>query len=223
MSIAPGRAAPPLLLIAGSGLAREVCAAAEAGGRVVIGCVDDDARRHGTELAPGVPILGGLDRLADYPDAELVVCAGKGSTRAVLVDRLLAERDGPVLPRFGTVIDPSVAVPPSCSVGEGTVLLAGTVLTAAVTIGHHVVCMPNVVLTHDDVVEDYATLCAGVVLGGSVTVGRAAYVGMAASVRENVWIGSGVTIGMGAVVLTDALAGRTYAGVPARELPSPPP
>ncbi len=106
-------------------------------------------------------------------------------------------------------------VPDDCAVGRGSVVLAGTVLTTSVQIGRHVVVMPNVTLTHDDVVEDFATICAGVSLGGGVHVGEAAYVGMNAAVRENLSVGSGATLGMGAALLQDLPSLQTWAGVPA--------
>ncbi len=69
-----------------------------------------------------------------------------------------------------------MSVPGSCSVGSGSVLLAGCVLTADVAIGRHVVCMPNSTFTHDDVIEDFATVCAGVTLGGTSAGGRRAHI-----------------------------------------------
>ena len=88
-------------------------------------------------------------------------------------------------------------------------------LTASVTLGSHVVAMPGVTFTHDDVVADFATLAAGTSLGGGVRVGRGAYLGMNSSVREQTSIGSYATIGMGAAVLSDVPEGETWVGVPA--------
>ena len=204
----------PIVLVAASGLAREVAEAARRAGRQVVGCVDDDPARWGTTLPGGLPVLGGLDVLAEHRAAELVIGPGKGSARSALAARLREQGAH----RFATVVDPSCVVPPSCELGAGTVLLAGTVLTTSVRLGRHVVCMPHVTLTHDDVLDDHVTLAAGVRLGGGVHVGDGAYLGMGASVRERLRVGASSVLGMGSVLLEDLPAGATWAGVPARSI-----
>lgn len=206
-----------LALLGAGGLAREVLAVPGLGtpyDEVVV--LDDDRAMWGTELA-GRPVLpGGLARVADLDDARLLLCAGSGVTRRRIAVRLLEL--GLRQPRFATVLHPSVQVPAGCSVGSGSILLAHTTLTADVRVGRHVVAMPGVTFTHDDVVEDFATLCAGVSLGGHVHVGEAAYVGMNACVRERRTVGAGAVLGMGAALICDLPPGRTWAGVPAHEI-----
>jgi sugar O-acyltransferase (sialic acid O-acetyltransferase NeuD family) len=203
----------PVLLVAASGLAREVASAWSGG--TVLGFLDDDPAKAGAELA-GLPVLGPLEAVADHPAARLVVCAGKGAARRTIVARLAALGVGD--DRFATVVDPGVRVPTGCTVGAGSILLAGTVLTAQVRVGRHVVCMPHVTLTHDDVVEDFATLAAGVTLGGGVRIGEAAYLGMNSSVRENCSVGHDAVLGMGATLVRDQPDGSVWAGTPATEL-----
>lgn len=202
----------PLILVAASGLAREALAAVRAGRDYeAVGFADENPALWG-EIIHDVKVLGGLEVVRDTPDAAVLLCAGSGSARSSIAKRL-----GIVDSRYATVVDPAVRVPPSCVVGVGTMLLAGCVLTTTVMVGRHVVAMPNVVLTHDDVVDDFATLCAGVVLGGSVHVGARAYLGMNACVRERLTIGPDAVVGMGSVVLGDVPERRTWYGAPARD------
>lgn len=205
----------PVLLLAASGLAREVLVVLHQLGTEVAGILDDDPSRHGTSVG-GVPVMGPVAVAAELTSCALVVCAGASHLRMIMVDRLAAL--GVSSDRYVAVVHPQVEVPASCRVGAGSVLLAGTVLTADVRVGRHVVIMPRVVLTHDDVVEDYATLCAGATFGGDVRIGRGAYVGMAASVREHSRVGAHATLGMGAVLVEDLPDHQTWAGVPAHRL-----
>lgn len=205
-----------LLILGAGGLAREALAVEQLLGRFdQVALIDDDHSLWGTQVG-GAPVLGGLEHVMKHPTSSLVVCVGQGSARRHIVNRL-TELDIEEQ-RYTTIIDPRVSMSSSCTVGRGSVLLAGTVLTTDVQLGRHVVAMPHVTLTHDDVVEDYVTLCAGVTLGGEVHVGEAAYLGMASSVRERLDVGAGSVLGMAAALLEPLPVGETWAGVPARPL-----
>jgi sugar O-acyltransferase (sialic acid O-acetyltransferase NeuD family) len=203
-----------LLLIGASGLAREVLAVERRMQRFSrVRVLDDDESRWGDEL-DGEPIIGGLACAQEYVDHDILICAGHGRARRNIVERLAALGVEP--DRYLTFVDPSVVIPDDCSVGRGSIVLAGTVITTSVELGRHVVVMPNVTLTHDDVVQDFATICAGVSLGGAVRIGEAAYVGMNASVRQGVAVGADATLGMGAALIDHLPFGETWVGIPAR-------
>ncbi len=206
----------PLILLGAGGASREVADAAEATGRFdVRGFLDDDPAKQGGAVS-GRPVLGPLDAVADFPDALFV--AGMGNPRAPRSRETVVRRLGLPDERFATVVHPLASLPPSCSLGAGSVLLAGAVLTADAQVGRHVITMPACVLTHDDVVEDYASLAAGVLLAGGVRVGAGAYLGAGVRVREGLTIGSGAMVGMASLVLRDVGAGEVWYGSPARRV-----
>jgi len=210
----------PLVLIGSGGFAREAAQAVDAVNAVrptweLVGFLDDDPARHGS-CVDGVRVLGGPDRLADHPDAMVVVCTGRPTnywSRLQIVQRLDIPEE-----RYATVIHPSCAISGDTVVGAGTVLLAGVVATANVRIDAHVAVMPQVVFTHDDVVARFSTFGSGVRLAGGVGVGTGAYVGAGAMVREGGSIGDWALVGVGAVVLGDVPSYQVWAGVPARYL-----
>lgn len=202
-----------LLLIAATGLGREVLATVRSGGRYdVVGFLDDD-ELAGTDV-DGAPVLGTIDDSVHYTHAFFLVCLDAGRPREAVVERLSALGIG--RNRYATVLDPSVRMPEGCRIGRGSILLQNVTLTASVTLGAHVVAMPGVTFTHDDVVADFATFAAGTTLGGGVRIGRAAHLGMNSSVRERTSIGAYATVGMGAAVLSDVPDGETWVGVPAQ-------
>lgn len=212
----------PLLIVGAGGFARETAAAvAELDGLDLLGFLDDDEAKHGRTV-DGITVLGPTDAVADHPEAQVVVCVGspKGyHTRRLLVERLALPDE-----QYGTVIHPAASIGRGCTIGAGSVLLAGVVMTTAVQVGRHVTSMPSVTLTHDDVIGSYVTFGSGVRLGGSTIVGDGAYLGAGALVREGCTIGRGALIGMGAVVLADVPEGEVWAGAPARYLrPAPAP
>ncbi|MGC4961680.1 acetyltransferase [Gordonia sp. DT101] len=198
-----------LLLLGAGGLTREVLASGIDG---VVGILDDDFSLQGAVVG-GVPVLGVIASAVDR-DESLLVCVGPGTGRRDIVGRLrslgIEER------RFATYVAPSARIGTTSTVGVGSVVLDNVVVTADAGIGRHVVLMPNCTITHDDLIADFATLAAGVTLGGRVRVGEASYLGMNASVRQGLTIGGDVTVGMGAVVLCDVPDEQTWVGMPAR-------
>jgi sugar O-acyltransferase (sialic acid O-acetyltransferase NeuD family) len=200
-----------LLLVGASGLAREVLSTGITG---VVGILDDNVDLTDAEVA-GVPVLGPVASAARRAE-QLLVCVGPSEGRRNIVRRLAGL--GVTPDRYETYVARSARIGATSEVGAGSILLDGVVVTADATLGSHVVVMPNCTITHDDVVDDFATLAAGVALGGSVRIRRAAYIGMNASVRQGLTVGKSATIGMGAVVLSDVPEGQTWAGVPARQL-----
>lgn len=205
-----------VLVIGASGLAREVLALARSGTSHVVFGVVDDGWADMAESFAGVPVLGSIERAVEYIDIKLLVCVGSGAAREEIVGRLDVLGVGP--DSYTTIIDPSVTIHGSSSVGRGSIILANTVFTTDVTVGSHVVIMPHVTLTHGNEVGDFATIAAGAALGGDVRIGKGAYIGMNASIRQRVLVGPYSVLGMGAALLTELPEHETWAGVPAVRL-----
>ena len=211
---------PQLLLIGAQGLGVEVAECARQLGYDVVGCLDDDPSLSGMTSPGGAPVLGTtdaigtLDAFDEGENPSVAICVGHGTARQRVVDRLAGL--GVSADRYVTLIHPDAVVPAGTEVGAGTIILAGVVITAPIVIGSFVVVMPHVTMTHDNSIEDFVTLAAGVRLGGSVRVGTEAYLGMNSAVREHCAVGARSTLGMGAALVRDLPVGETWVGVPAR-------
>lgn len=205
-----------LILVGATGLAREVLAMVRSSGQYdVVGLLDDDRELSGAAV-DGSPVLGTIDDAPRYTHAFLLLCMGSGRAREAAVERLgnLGLHEA----RYATVVDPTVQAPEGCRIGRGSILMKNVTMTASVTVWSHVVAMPSVTFLHDDDIADFATLAAGVSLGGGVRIGRAVYLGLNSSVRDRTSIGNYATVGMGAAVLSNVPDGETWAGVPAKAI-----
>jgi sugar O-acyltransferase (sialic acid O-acetyltransferase NeuD family) len=207
----------PLLLLGAGGLARETLAAVRALPEAwqPIGALDDDPALHGGQI-DGLPVLGGIEQVREHESAAVIACIAnvrRPASRAVIDARLALPPE-----RWATIVHPAASLAPGVEVGYGSILLAGAVVTAPQRLGRHVVAMPHVLLTHDNQVDDYATLAGGATLGGGVRIRRSAYLGQRSVIREYVEVGEEAVVGMGSVVLSDVPARETWAGVPARRL-----
>jgi sugar O-acyltransferase (sialic acid O-acetyltransferase NeuD family) len=208
--------AQPLVLVGAGGFARETAELVAAiNDRSptwdLLGYLDDDVSKHG-QLVDGLPVLGGSEWLLEH-DVATAVCVGNPGNytpRARIVQRLRLPAE-----RYATLVHPTAVVPRSVAIGPGSVVHALCVATGHSTIGAHVAVMPATVVTHDDVIDDFVTIGAGVRFAGSVHVCTGAYIGSGAMIREGRTIGEWSLVGMGSVVVHDVPAGEVWAGVPA--------
>jgi sugar O-acyltransferase (sialic acid O-acetyltransferase NeuD family) len=209
-----------LLLVCAGGLAREAAEAVRAINAVrltwdLLGFLDDDPAKRGAMIG-GVRVLDGVEAVHEHPDAQVLLCPGRPDN--YVSRRLLADRLGLDDARYATIVHPTATVGTTCEVGAGSVLLAHTDLTADVFVGRHVVVMPQVVLTHDVRIDDWATIATGVRLGGACHVEQGAYLGSGACLREGITVGEWAMVGMGSVVTKDVPAERLWFGAPARDM-----
>ena len=220
-SLRPGSRTPRDLLVVGAGgFARETIEAVHAINEQaptwrLLGLLDDDPSRHGLRFA-GVPVIGIPELVHDHPDAAVVICTGRPDDYASRYR--LASRLALPVERYGTIVHPAASLAGSCVVGAGSVLLAHVTATSEVVIGRQVCVMPQVVLTHDDLVGDWVTLASGVRVGGAARIGSGAYLGSGALIREGLQIGAWSMIGMGSVVTRDVPDRRVWFGAPARDV-----
>jgi sugar O-acyltransferase (sialic acid O-acetyltransferase NeuD family) len=211
-------ALPPLLVVGAGGFGRETAEAVRACNAQgptwdLIGFLDDSPSQQGATVE-GLKVVGPVEAISDYPDAHVVITIGNPDN--FTVRRQIVRRLGLPASRYATLVHPAAVIPPAAEVGPGTVILATTVATTAVTIGSHVVVMPGVVFTHDDMVEDFATFGTGARLAGVVHIREGAYIGAGALIREKRSVGAWALVGMGAAVTRDIPAGEVWAGTPAR-------
>ncbi|MCU1499947.1 MAG: Acetyltransferase (isoleucine patch superfamily)-like protein [Acidimicrobiales bacterium] len=188
----------------------ELLAALGPAAPAVVGVVDDSLS-HPERLVPfGVDHLGAVDALASH-GAVFVVAIGDPAVRRAVAERCEALAE-PAL----ALVHPGASLGSVVQVGPGTIISDRAVVTTNVRIGRHVQLNVGSVVSHDSVVEDYATLSPGVIVNGDVHIGAGAFLGTGAIVVRGHRVGAGAIVGAGAVVVADVPDGATVVGVPAR-------
>jgi sugar O-acyltransferase (sialic acid O-acetyltransferase NeuD family) len=117
---------------------------------------------------------------------------------------------------FGNLIHSSCYVDPSCTLGQGIVMLPGSTLDMNVTIGNNVLLNTGCIIAHDSVIEDHVFLSPGVKIAGFVNIGQASFIGIGSIIIDNIKICDETQTGGGTVVVKNIQAPGLYVGNPAR-------
>lgn len=181
----------------------------------ITGFIDDDPEKSKHHLG-GYMVLGGQEKIHDYPDAMVLAIPGRPENfrqRASFIESL-----GLPAERFATIVHPSVSIGIGCSIGNNTLIMPNVVLTANVKIGNNVVILPNSVISHDSSIGDYCLIGSNTSVSGGVNIEENCYIGTGSKIIQQVTIGGESLIGLGAVVLKDVPQKSTFAGNPAKEI-----
>lgn len=180
-----------------------------------IGWFDDGVPKN--QLIDGLPVLGGIAALKDYPDdLALHIAIGWPATKR----KVLSQIKNPKV-YYPTLIHPDVNIEKTrVQIGEGTMIAQGCLLTVDINIGKHVLVNLGTVLTHDCQIGDYSGLMPSVNISGEVHIGTACYIGTGAKIIQQKEVGVNSVVGAGAVVIHDVPANCTVAGVPAKIIKS---
>jgi sugar O-acyltransferase (sialic acid O-acetyltransferase NeuD family) len=212
--------AEPLLIVGAGGFGRETADVVEAINRAtdqsvwrLLGIVDDAPSEENLSRMTerGLAYLGGTEEtVRAEARPRYVVGIGSPRVRKVLADRLDAA--GFVA---ATLVHPEASIGSQCSIGEGSVILAGARLTTNIRLGRHVHLNPNVTVGHDTVLDDFVSMNPASSVSGECLVGPGALIGVAAVVLNQLTVGAGALVGGAACVVKDVAPGSVMVGVPA--------
>lgn len=178
-----------------------------------IGFLDNNKALHGRRI-DGLPVLGGMDQLETMRERRLrtaIVAIGDNGIRRAFGEML--ESDG-----FEIVnaIHPSAQIANNVTLGKGIVIAAGALVCAHCQIGDYAILNTGCIVDHESMIGTCCHVCPGVRLAGHVTVESGAFIGIGATVVQNVRIGFEAVVGAGAVVVSNVEPMSTVVGVPAR-------
>jgi sugar O-acyltransferase (sialic acid O-acetyltransferase NeuD family) len=186
-------------------------AAAAHGAQVTpIGFLDDNPVRH-NQLLLGLPVLGGLGRLAEIDHDAVIVAIGDNAVRRRIFQQLSATREV-----FATAIHPAAVLGSAVEVGAGSVLCARVVVNACARIGANVILNTGCTIDHHNQIGDHAHIAPGVHTGGDVTIGEGGFIGIGATVMPQRCVGAWTTVGAAGLVQRDLPDHVVAIGSPAR-------
>ncbi|HEY3418464.1 MAG TPA: hypothetical protein VGM23_16435 [Armatimonadota bacterium] len=168
----------------------------------LLGFISPDGK-HAGKVLNDLPVLGGCEKLAEYPEALLVPDIEWPRSIDMPLERLTS------------LIDPTSFVSRTAQIGRGCVIYPFCYIGLNAWLGDYVCCLSGCVINHDDAIGDRTVLASRVTLAGYVHVEEDCYLGQGCTVRETLRIGHDSTIGMGAVVVRDVPAKSVMVGNPA--------
>jgi sugar O-acyltransferase (sialic acid O-acetyltransferase NeuD family) len=168
----------------------------------IVGIIDS-VHEIGTERY-GYNVLGRQENLSDIVkehniDAGIITI-GDNWSRSIVYNAITKQ-----MPSFQFVnaIHPSVIIGKNVDLGFGVVMMAGVIVNPLAKIGNFTFFATGCQIEHDCIIEDYASVSAGSVMGGYVTIGKFSAITLGVTILDRLKIGENSVIGSGSLVIKD--------------------
>lgn len=178
-----------------------------------VAILDDDKATHGREML-GVRVVGGLELVRDYGQAQFVFGIGSLNTR--LVRHNVINRLGLDPSRFEAIVHPSAVIDESAVIGPGCIVHPGVCVGNDAVLSAFSIVAVNSAIGPYAFLDSFAMVTSLVAVLSSAQIGRSVFVGSCSCVTEGVRIGKGSMVGAGTVVSRDLNEGCFILGNPGR-------
>lgn len=168
----------------------------------VVGIIDS-VHPIGTDRY-GYKVLGRQDNLINIVNAYKIdaglITIGDNWSRSIVYNAIINQ-----MPSFEFVnaIHPSVIIGKNVELGFGIVMMAGVIVNPLAKIGNFTFFATGCQIEHDCIIQDYASVSAGSIMGGYVTVGKFSAITLGVTILDRLKIGENSVIGSGSLVLKD--------------------
>ncbi len=179
----------------------------------VVGFLDSNPTLH-NNLVDGIQVLGDLSALNLADDLGFrgaVIAIGDNRIRQAYAETVEKAGIGLV-----SAIHPTASIADTAGIGKNVVIAAGAKVCTHVNIEDSAICNTGCIIDHESHIGKSVHICPGVRMAGHVNVQKAAFIGIGATLIQNITIGEAAVIGAGAVVIEDVAAYSTVVGGPAK-------
>jgi sugar O-acyltransferase (sialic acid O-acetyltransferase NeuD family) len=150
----------------------------------------------------GYKILGRQENIVElieqYKIQGGLISIGDNWIRYIISEQILS-----LVPNFEFVnaIHPSVIIGDNVKLGVGIVAMAGVIFNPKSLIGNFTFFATGAQIEHDCVINDFASVSAGTILGGYVNLGKFSALTLGVTVLDRLEIGENTVVGAGSLVL----------------------
>jgi sugar O-acyltransferase (sialic acid O-acetyltransferase NeuD family) len=152
----------------------------------------------------GYKVLGKQENLISVINKHKIdaglITIGDNWSRSIVYNAIINQ-----IPTFEFVnaIHPSVIIGKNVEMGFGVIMMAGVIVNPLAKIGNFTFFATGCQIEHDCIIEDYASVSAGSVMGGYVTIGKFSAITLGVTILDRLKIGENSVIGSGSLVLKD--------------------